>query len=460
MKGGRVLKLLRIFTDPNERRAYAYILSLTLPIVIQNLFSAAVGSADVLMLNSVGQASISAVSLANNYAIVLTNVFSGLACGVSILSAQYWGKKDIAAIEKIQGIALRFVLLGALIFALPSLFIPCTMMKVFTTDSELISIGGSYLRIVGTAHIFWGISEACFATMRSMERVKICTTISVSTLLLNVLLNAVFIFGWLGMPKLGAAGVALATAISRTLQFIACICFASKNGGARLNLRNAIHVDGNLRSDFLRVSLPVLANTVSWSIGFSMYSAILGHLNTDVIAANSIVSVVRSFGLVFCWAISSSVGIYVGKDLGANDMDGARKNAARAMVLTIVSGVIGGLTVLSIMPFAIRAASISPVAKGYLRTMLIINSVYIMGTAVNSTLIGGLFRAGGDSRFGFICDIIDMWGYAVPLGFIAAFVFKLPPMVVYLLLCTDEFVKWPWVFKRYRQEKWLKNLTR
>ena len=85
---------------------------------------------------------------------------------------------------------------------------------------------------------------------------------------------------------------------------------------------------------------------------------------------------------------------------------------------------------------------------------------YIMGTAVNTTLIAGVFRAGGDTKFGLVCDTIDMWCYAVPLGFIAAFVFKLPVLVVYFLLCTDEFVKWPWVLKRYKSGLWAKNITR
>ena len=125
-----------------------------------------------------------------------------------------------------------------------------------------------------------------------------------------------------------------------------------------------------------------------------------------------------------------------------------------------MTGIAGGLIVLAIMPFALRYASVSDTALDYLKFMLLVNSYYITGISVNTCLIVGVFRAGGDSRFGFICDTVDMWLYAVPLGLLAAFVFKLPVKIVYILLCTDEFVKWPWVLKHFYSFKWARNITR
>ena len=130
------------------------------------------------------------------------------------------------------------------------------------------------------------------------------------------------------------------------------------------------------------------------------------------------------------------------------------------MKLTVIAGLCGGVLILAITPAVLRFASLSDTAMHYLKYMLYINSYYIMGAAVNTSLIAGVFRAGGDTRFGLICDTIDMWCYAVPLGFLAAFVFKLPVMWVYFLLCTDEFVKWPWVIRRYKSGKWAQNITR
>ncbi len=208
------------------------------------------------------------------------------------------------------------------------------------------------------------------------------------------------------------------------------------------------------------MSLPALANDVIWGLAFSTYSVIIGHLGSDAVAANAFVIVARNFGTVLCYGMSSAGTILLGNEIGENKLEEARKDASRLMKLTLISSVIGGLIILIATPFIVSYADISDTAKHYLKYMLLINTYYVTGTAVNTTLIAGVFRAGGDSRFGFICDTIDMWVYAVPLGFIAAFVLDLPVLVVYFLLCTDEFVKWPWVLKHYKSGKWLKNITR
>lgn len=454
------MTLTRIFKDEKERQAYAYIISLTFPIVIQNIFNSAVSSADVLMLNSVGQDAISAVSLATQYSNILINIFMGLGSGVAMLCAQYWGKQDIPTIEKVQGIALRFAFLGSMLFTIPSLFFPELMMKLYTNDPHLISLGADYLRVVGISHLFWGISETFFYTMRSIERVKVCTYINVFTLLLNIGLNAVFIYGLLGAPKLGVIGVALATSISRIVQFVICLIISHYSTNAKLRLSAVFEKNTVLLQDFIHLSLPALINSLVWSVAFSMYTSIMGHLSSDVVAANSVVSVVRNFGAVFCYAVAGSSGIYIGKSIGAGKMTEAKENSKRAMVLMVLTGLLGGLIIFAVSPLVLQVADLSETAMKYLKIMLYINSVYVMGSAVNGTMITGIFRAGGDSKFGMICDFIDMWIYAVPLGFISAFVLKLPPMVVYALLCTDEFVKWPWVFKHYRSGKWMKNITR
>ena len=215
-----------------------------------------------------------------------------------------------------------------------------------------------------------------------------------------------------------------------------------------------------LFKDFLKLSLPALGNDVSWSVAFSMYSVILGHLGTDAVAANSLVTVVRNFGTVLCFGTASAGGILLGNVMGENDMERAKVYASKILRLTIITVAIGGVLILAATPFVLHFADLSDTAMHYLKYMLYINSYYVMGAAVNTTLIAGVFRAGGDSRFGLICDTVDMWCYAVPLGFIAAFVLKLPVLVVYFLLCTDEFVKWPWVIKHYLSKKWLKNITR
>lgn len=441
-------------------RFYSQIVKLVIPIVIQNLLSAAVNSADVVMLNYVGQSSISAVSLAANYANVLFMIYYGLGTGASMLSAQYWGKGDIRPIRVIQGIALRFSLLITLCFSAFAFFAPELMMKLFTEDAELIAIGAGYLRVMSVTYLCWGVIEIYLAILRSIGRVTVSMVLNVMAFSLNIFLNAVFIFGLFGAPKLGAVGVAIATALSRIIELIGCIVVSLFSKDMKLNPSYMFLHSNLLFQDFVRLSLPALFNDVAWSVAFSMYSVILGHMGSDAVAANSLVVVVRNFGTVLCFGTASAGGILLGNVMGEGDMERAKEYASKLMKLTVITGAIGGVLVLIATPFVLHFAKLSETAMHYLKYMLLINTYYIMGTAVNTTLIAGVFRAGGDSRFGLICDTIDMWGYAVPLGFLSAFVFKLPVLWVYFLLCTDEFVKWPWVIKHYRSGKWLKNITR
>lgn len=441
-------------------RFYPQIMKLVIPIIIQNLLSAAVNSADVVMLNYVGQSSISAVSLAANYAGVLFMVYYGLGTGASMLSAQYWGKKDLQAIRVVEGIALRFSIIISLCFSAFALFAPELMMKLFTNDAELIAIGAGYLRVMSLTYFCWGIIEIYLSVLRSIGRVTVAMVLNVLAFSLNILLNAVFIFGLFGAPKLGATGVAIATATSRVVELVGCILVSLFSKDLKLKLSYMFIRNKTLFKDFLKLSLPALGNDVSWSVAFSMYSVILGHLGTDAVAANSLVTVVRNFGTVLCFGTASAGGILLGNVMGENDMERAKVYASKILKLTIITGAIGGVLILAVTPFVLHFADLSDTAMHYLKYMLFINSYYVMGAAVNTTLIAGVFRAGGDSRFGLICDTVDMWCYAVPLGFIAAFVLKLPVLVVYFLLCTDEFVKWPWVIKHYLSKKWLKNITR
>lgn len=455
-----ILRMKKMYKKAAANPFYMRMFQMALPIILQNLLSAAVGSADVVMLNYVGQSSIAAVSLASQYTNVLFMVYYGLGTGVTMLSAQYYGKKDLRAVQTVEGIAMRFSIGISVVFASLVLFAPEWMMRLFTNDAELISIGASYLRPLNICYLCWGVTEIYLAVLRSMGHVMISTMMNVLAFTGNIFLNAVFIFGLFGAPKLGAQGVAIATALSRMIELGACFIVSARSKDLKLDFRYLFVKNKPLFSDFVRLSLPALGNDIIWSVGFSMYSVILGHLGTDAVAANSLSVVVRNFGTVMCFGMASAGGILLGNVIGENKLEEAKEDARAVLKLTVIAGAIGGVIILVATPFVLTYASLSEQAMHYLKYMLLINTYYVMGAAVNTTLIAGVFRAGGDSRFGFICDIIDMWVYAVPLGFFAAFVLKLPVIWVYFLLCTDEFAKWPWVIRHYRKGTWLKNITR
>ncbi|MBR1909771.1 MAG: MATE family efflux transporter, partial [Lachnospiraceae bacterium] len=358
-------------------------------------------------------------------------------------------------------IVLRFALGVEIIGAAGALMIPSYLMRIYTTDEVLIEIGARYLVYMAPGLIFWAVSAVYMSILRCIGKVMVSTVLETVALVCNVTLNAVFIFGLFGAPRLGVVGVAIATASSRLIQLLGCV-FVSLyiKPGVPLTFATVFTRYRLLEHDFFVMAMPAIGNDLVWSLAFSVYSMIIGHMGDDAVAAYSIVNVVRNLGTVMCYGIGSASGIIVGQILGEGNRDEGIKAGHACLRLSVVTGIIGGLIVLALMPVTFRFVSLTETALDYLKFMLLINTYYVLGTAVNTTLIAGVFRAGGDSRFGFMCDLIDMWVYAVPLGLVAAFVLKFPVKWVYFLLCTDEFVKWPWVLKNYFSYRWAKNITR
>ena len=302
------------------------------------------------MLNFVGQAHISAVSLAGQYASVLFMVYYGLGTGATMLCSQYYGKGDMRAIEVVEGIALRFSLLISILAALAAFTIPRQMMRLFTPDPELIAIGADYLRLVGVAYLCWGVTEIYLAVLRSVGRVAIATALNTVAFSLNILLNAVFIFGLFGAPRLGAKGVALATSISRVTELLLRLIVSARSRDVRLRPRCLFLRSRPLFRDFLKMALPALVNDVSWGLAFSMYSVIIGQfLGSDMVAANSFVSQVRSFATVLCFSLASGGGILLGHLIGDDRMEEADRAASAVMRLTMLAGLIGGALILLTM---------------------------------------------------------------------------------------------------------------
>ena len=436
------------------------LLRLAVPIVLQNLVTTAVSSADVIMLGFVSQDALAAGSLASQIMFILNLVYSGISSGVIMLAAQYWGKQDTLTIERIMGIGMRISILISTVFFILACFFPSLLMLIFTNDKELIATGIPYLRIVSFSYLFMSISQVYLCTMRTIERVIFATAANASALLLNIFLNAVFIFGLLGAPKMGIAGVALATTIARGIKFGICMLDALHFKVIRFRPAAIFERNKVLFADFMKYSLPAFGNEVSWGLAFSMYSVIMGHLGSDMVAANAVVVVARNLGTVACFGIANAGAILLGKSIGAGRMDTVKSDASKFCRITFVSGIVGGVFIFLLRPLFLNMADLTPTAQGYLNIMLFINMYYVLGQAMNTAVICGVFRSGGDSKWGFICDTIDMWVYAVPMGFLTAFLLKLPPMWVYFIICTDEFVKIPFVYKHYKSYKWIKNITR
>lgn len=444
----------------NNKAVIRDVIALSLPIAVQNIFSTAVSSADVLMVGMIGQDSLSAVSLAGQVTFVLNLILLGLTIGTSLIVAQYFGKGDIPVIEKIQGYSMRMAIIISSVFFFVTVFFPNVVMRVFTVDSVLVEEGAKYLGIVGISYIFMGVSQVAEAVMKAVKKVKISTVIGTTALVLNVIFNGVFIFGLLGIPKMGVAGAALGTLIARVIEVLWCILTIKRNTGVGISFGNLIHTDRELKRQFWHYTFPITLNGLSWGGAFATYSVVLGHIGSDMVAANSIATIVRNFALVGCNGIASGAGIYLGTLLGSGELKSAKSEAVVILQLTFILAIVGGSLVVLAKPFIANMTNLTGTAKTYLGQMLLINAVYILTKAYNCVFNNGILSAGGDTGFGLICDTIDMWCYSVPLGFISAFVLHLPPMVVYLLISTDELVKLPVYYLRYKQGKWIRNITK
>ena len=426
------------------------------PIAAQNLISAAVSSADVIMLGFVGQTAIAASSLAGQIMFIMIMIATGLSSGLVMLAAQYWGKNDVKSIQILHGTALRISASAGLIFSVATMLAPKALMHIFTTDAALIETGASYLRAVSLSYICFSISQIYQAGFKSIERVKIVTIITTVALLLNIVLNAVFIFAL----KMGIVGVGIATTIARIIELIFCMIYASTQKDVRFKITNIFSYNRVLNLDFIKFSLPALGNELVWGAGFSMYTVILGHLGEDIVAANSVVNIIRQLATVLCFGMAYGGAVVLGKTMGSGDLALAERNAKRLIFSTILTGAAGSVLLLCCYPIMPLLAQLTDTAAHYRNILMFINAASIFGASVNTVLICGIFRAGGDAKFGFIMDCISMWCVSVPLGLLAAFVLKLPPLWVYFILYLDEFEKMPVVIIHYSKKKWLRNITR
>jgi putative MATE family efflux protein len=451
-------------TKAAERRPADFrrrLIALVIPITIQNLISAGAGATDVFMLSFVNQTAIAGVSLASQLVFVHQLFLATIATGATMLAAQYWGKRDTSAIEKILGIALGLSLFVSLIFFVIAFFCNTFFMGLFSTEADLIETGSLYLRTVSPALLLTGFSQTYLCVKRSIERVRTAVAMSSASLLLNVFFNAIAIFGLFGFPQLGVYGVAIATVLSRLIEVLCCLIDSLMSKSVQIKPKNIFRFDDTaLFKDFLYYSLPVGGNYLVWGLGFTMYSLIMGRLGTDMAAANAASSVVRNLATVSAGGLAGGGGILLGKELGQSLFDNARKDAGRLCRAALLCGIAGGLLILVTRPLVISVMRLNENSETLLGAMLLINAYYVIGKTINSTVIVGIFCSGGDSRFGLVCDAFTMWGFAVPLGLLAAFVFHFPPMAVYFILFLDEFVKMPFIYRRYHRYGWLKNITR
>ena len=439
---------------------YSKLITLVIPISMQQFMLALVSASDALMLGFISQDALSAVSLAGQIMFIYSLFQFALTGGANIFAAQYYGKGDIASVEKILCIVLKFAVGISTVFSALSFFTPEMLMYIFTDDTDLVDMGAEYLRVMGISFLLMGFSQVYLCIMKNCGRSTKSAMISSVSMLINIFLNWLFIFGIGFFPRMEIAGAALATAFSKIIELAWAAYEHMKPKSIKVRKEYLFNSEKMLLKDYLKYTFPILGNELAWGCGFAMFSVIMGHLGSDATAANSIANIVKNLLICFCMGTASAGGIMVGNELGQGKLELAKSYGSRICKVALVVGLISGGLILALSPLITRFANLSDTAAEYLKYMLLVCSYYVVGKTMNTTTIAGIFCAGGDSKFGFICDTITMWVVVVPIGLIAAFVLKLPVVTVYVMMNIDEIIKLPAVYIHYKKYKWLKDLTR
>ncbi|MBE6364767.1 MAG: MATE family efflux transporter [Lentisphaerae bacterium] len=443
-----------------DRKFTGKLLALTFPITLQQLMLALVAAADALMLGKLDQDAMAAVSLATQIQFVQNMLLGAICSGVAILGAQYWGKNDRKVLGEIFGISIRESLIVSLVFFSGCYFFPEYLMRIFASDPHLIALGAGYLKVASWSYLLTGISQCYLAIMRVSENAAMSAFISSGAVVMNIVFNAVFIFGFAAIPALGVIGAAVATVIARIIELLWCIGISFKPGCIRLDLRELWHINWLLEGDFWKYSLPILGSFMLWGIGFTSYTAIMGHMGPDAAAANAIAAVVRDLLCCMCNGVAGAASILIGNELGAGHLETGKRYGDRITLISFLIGLSTTVIILASIPLFTGFVKLTPLAGEYMTGMFIILSVYMIGRCVCTVVINGIFYSGGDAVFDVVSLVVCMWGIALPCAFSGAFYFHWPVLVVYACTCLDEVGKIPWVMIHYRRYKWVKNITR
>lgn len=440
--------------------------AIALPIALQNLISFVVQLADTVMLGLApgGETLLSASSLANQPFFILSIACFGFSGAATVLSAQYYGKKDYASVRVIFSIVLKAVIIVSLVLGFAALLIPEQVMRLYTADGAVIKHGAEYLRILGYAYFTFGFSNTLVCCLRSVEIVKISVIVNLASLATNVFLNWVLIFGNLGAPALGIQGAAIATLTARLLEFaIICVYVFILEKRLRFRLRDMLSYSGTLARDILKYGSPVLINEVAWAVAISLQAVILGHITYsagDPVAANSIANTIQQLATIVIFGIANAAAVMVGKAIGEGDTETARQRAGAYKYISYIVGVIACLVILLLRDVAVGFYNIPEATKQLATQMLVVTAFITFFVAQSAIFIVGVFRGAGDTRYCLIMELLCLWGISLPLAFLGAYVFMLPVPFVLALMKLDEPAKAVLCLIHLRRGKWLKVVTR
>jgi len=454
-------------TEPTQskreltRALFRTFFPLLIVIALQQLVTLAVNLADNMMLGKYSEVAMSGAALVNQIHFMLQQLVAGVGAGVAVLGAQYWGKRDTKSIRSIISIGLILsVAAGAVFFAVSMLF-PAQLLRLLTPDEAIIAAGVEYLKIMSWTYIIFAISAVLVYSLQSVETAFIGTLMAIGALVTNVSLNYCLIFGNLGFPELGIEGAAIATLAARVIELVIIIIyilFTDKK--LQMKLRDFIIFDKSFIKDFIKVSVPVVLSGALWGVAQTVQTGILGHISGDVIAANSIASVVFQLFAVFGMACAAAASVTIGSTIGSGRVERVHHYTRTLQLIFIVIGVLSGVALFLCRNLIVQFYEVSEEIRKLSVSFLVVLSVTTIGTCYEFPVEGGIIAGGGDTKYAAIVDNLFMWLFTIPTAFLSAFVFKFPPVVTFCFLKADQILKCLPNAIRCNRYKWVRDLTK
>jgi putative MATE family efflux protein len=433
---------------------------LALPIMGGQLMFSVMNMAGVVFVGQKGETAVAAVGLAGQAAFLLNLVHFGIVSGAAMFTAQFWGRKDIADLRRVLGMSMGLALTAALIFLAIAQFAPEAFLRVYSKDPAVIVLGTSYLRIFSWSFLITAITSTFAMVMRSTGDVRPPMFIGAAALGLNTLLSYGLIFGKFGLPELSINGAAVANVIARTLECISLLTYIYiRRSPVAASLRELSDINPDFIRRMLKPMLPVILNELFWSLGITTYSAIYGRMGTDAIATVNIISSVEQVAFVIFIGISNATSILVGNRIGEGKEEEAYEYAGRSLELGVVGGILMGILLQLLKTPILSLYNVSPEVIHNAGLLMNVVSIFLWVRVNNMTIVVGILRAGGDTRFSLFVDGIIIWIVGVPLSALGAFVFHLPVYWVAVCVMSEEVTKWFLGTSRYRSRKWINNLA-
>ena len=444
-----------------DKNFYKTLVSLAVPIALQNLVTFSVNLADSVMVGALGDAAVSGMYMGNQIQTLLQVFSGGIEGAILVLAAQYWGQRNTGAIRKICSIGIRLSVLVGGILTLLCALLPEQVIGLFSHDPGTVQSGAEYLGIVCFSYIFFCVTQSLIAAMRSVEVARIGLYVSTCSLVTNVVLNYILIFGKLGFQPMGIRGAAIATVIARILEAAIVSAYVLLHDKRlRFRLRDLTVTDRGLLSDFFRYGLPIIGGQVVWAVNMLASSAIMGRNTAEgAVVAMSIAGTVNNLAYVVMNGMSGAVGIITGKTIGAGLVEKMKEYARTVQVLFLCLGIITGFTVFSVRDFAISLYAISDAAAAEAARFINVLSVTIIGTCYQAACLFGLVKSGGDISFVFKNDAIFVFLVVLPSAIIAT-VLGAPAWVVFACLKCDQILKCFVAVVKINRFDWMKKLTR